>query len=242
MSYYRNDGGRRDFLLGSSLSNAVRMLIAWNVIIYLIQVLTHRSANPYWIEKNLGLVPVDVWHGEVWQLVTYLFLHGGFLHILFNMLALWMFGSELEYLWGTRRFVRYYFFTGIGAGITTLVTTPHAIYPTIGASGAIFGLLLAYGVIFPNRPILLYFLFPIPAKYFVMIFGAIELFASLSGTQGGVAHFAHLGGLVFGWFYLKGFPGQRFFRRMRQSRKQRKFRVLEFYDDDDEDRDQHRLF
>lgn len=235
MSYYRPEPKRREFFMGASLSNAVRMLIAWNVILFLVQKLVAGG----WIEGTFGLIPAAVWHGQVWQMVTYMFLHGNFFHLLFNMIALWMFGSELEHLWGTNRFVKYYFFTGVGAALTTIVTTPSALYPTIGASGAVYGLLLAYGVTFPNRPILLYFLFPIPAKYFVMIFGAIALLSSLSGAHTGVAHFAHLGGLVFGWIYLKGFPGGKSLRRMRQARQRRKFRVLEFYDDD-RDRDDDR--
>lgn len=230
MSYYGQEPQRKEFFMGASLSNAVRMLIAWNVILFLVQQISGR-----WLALNFGLIPAEVWHGKVWQLASYMFLHGNFLHLLFNMIALWMFGSELEYLWGTKKFVKYYFFTGIGAGLTTLATTPGAIYPTIGASGAVYGLLLAYGVIFPNRPILLYFLFPIPAKYFVMIFGAIALLSSLSGAHSGVAHFAHLGGLIFGWIYLKGFPGSGTLKKYRRDRQRRKFRVLEFYDEDRDD-------
>ena len=225
---------RNEFFLGSSLSSAVKMLLAWNVILFLVQQLVGAPPGELsWMEAYLGLRPYWVWHGWIWQLVTYMFLHGGWLHILFNMLALWMFGSELEYLWGTRRFVKYYFFTGIGAGITTAVVTPHAFNPTIGASGAIYGLLLAYGVIYPNRHILLYFLFHIRAKYFVILFGLIELFAGFTASHTGIAHFAHLGGLFFGWIYLKGFPGQRTFRRWQRDRKLRKFRVVDFRDLDD---------
>ncbi len=140
----------------------------------------------------------------VWQLVTYLFLHGGFFHILFNMLALWFFGVELENVWGTRRFLSYYFLCGIGAGfsnifLTPLFTTPA---PTIGASGAIYGVLLAFGMLFPEELVYLYFLFPIKAKYFVAIFIGIELFYGVTGTQDGVAHFAHLGGALVGFVYL----------------------------------------
>jgi membrane associated rhomboid family serine protease len=159
----------------------------------------------------LGLVPNDVIHDfYIWQPVTYLFLHAGFFHIIFNMLALWMFGVELERLWGTRFFLKYYFVTGIGAALTTMVlsflpgvfgeTMRYSV--TIGASGAIYGLLLAYGLYFPNRPIYMYLLFPIPAKYFVMILGGIAFLSSIGG-QGGVAYTAHLGGLLFGYFYLK---------------------------------------
>jgi len=228
------------------------MLLAWNVIVFLLQQLEGTLLRPLlgmvpvsvWesmlashvapsVESLLGLVPVLVFKGWIWQFVTYMFLHGSFFHILFNMLALWMFGSELEYLWGTRRFVKYYFFTGVGAAITSTLVTPHSTIPTIGASGAIYGLLLAYGVTFPNRPILLYFLFPIRAKYFVILFGVVELLASFSQPHSGIAHFAHLGGLLFGWIYLKGFPGQRALRRWRRERQRRKFTVVDFRDNDE---------
>jgi len=228
MSNYGYQPRRGEFFLGASLSSAVRMLLAWNVIVFLLQQLVHLPLDFY-----LGLVPALVWHGWVWQLVTYMFLHGGWLHILFNMLALWMFGSELEFLWGTRRFITYYFFTGIGAGLTTAMVTPHALVPTIGASGAIFGLLLAYGVTYPNRSILIFPIFiPIKAKYLVIMYGVFEVFSGLTDTHPGIAHFAHLGGLAFGWLYLKGLPGQKAFRKWRRERQLRKFRVVDFRDSD----------
>jgi membrane associated rhomboid family serine protease len=136
-----------------------------------------------------------------------MFLHGGFFHILFNLLALWMFGGELENLWGSRRFLFYFFFCGIGAGIitvlcTVILTPQYQFIPVIGASGAIYGILLAFGWLFPNRLIYVYFLFPIPAKYFVIIFGLIEFFSSIGGAGGGVSHLTHLGGLLFGILYM----------------------------------------
>jgi membrane associated rhomboid family serine protease len=146
----------------------------------------------------------------VWQIATYMFLHGGVLHILFNMLALWMFGTELERMWGTRYFLKFYFVTGIGAGALTVLFSllPFAFARqlfyanVIGASGAIFGLLLAYGLTFPDRPIYMYFVFPIPAKVFVAIMGAIALFSSLS-EAGGIASATHLFGLLVGYVFLK---------------------------------------
>jgi membrane associated rhomboid family serine protease len=136
-----------------------------------------------------------------------MFLHGGTFHILFNMLSLWMFGTDLELSWGSRFFARYYAVTGIGAGLVTVLVSllpfqeATSMYygSTVGASGAIFGLLLAYGLYFPERRIYLYFLFPIPAKYFVMIFGGVALLSSVSGGGGNLAHFTHLGGLVVGY-------------------------------------------
>ncbi len=159
-----------------------------------------------------GLRPAEIVRElHVWQPVTYMFLHAGITHILFNMLALWMFGVELERMWGSRFFLKYYFVAGIGAAATTMALSfvPGAFgnqlyYSlTIGASGAIYGILLAYALYFPNRPIYMYFVFPIPAKYFVMIVGAISLLSSMSGPSG-IAHTTHLGGLVAGYLYLKG--------------------------------------
>ncbi len=138
-----------------------------------------------------------------WQLVTYMFLHGNFLHIFFNLFVLWMFGLQIENLWGTKRFVIYYFITGIGAGILHLILAAEGV-PTVGASGAVFGILLAFGMMFPNREIMLIFLpIPIKAKYFVIMIGAFELFAGVSGLQTGIAHFAHLGGIVIGFILIR---------------------------------------
>jgi membrane associated rhomboid family serine protease len=239
---YRRAGG--GFSLGNSLSTMVRLLIAWNVIFFFVQLLAGRFIRglDVAILLNLGLVPQAVWDGHLWQLVTYMFLHGGLFHLAFNMLALWMFGSELEYLWGSRRFLIYYFFTGVGAGITSAVFDPNSTVPIVGASGAIFGLLLAFGMYFPNRPILIWFLFPVPAKYFVIIFGAFEFFASLPRRGGlmsdGVAHLAHLGGLVFGFLYLKDIP-MRWFRRSRRRRRSgrdsRVFDIRDYVDPEDRD-------
>jgi membrane associated rhomboid family serine protease len=188
------------------LSSAMKALIGANVIVFLAQ-----SVVPG-LTLLLGLMPAAVMEqGSVWQVATYMFLHGGVFHLLFNMLVLWMFGTELERMWGTRYFLKFYFVTGIGAGTLTVLFSnlplgfAEQIYHSvvIGASGAIYGLLLAYALYFPDRPILLALLFPIPAKYFVLIIGAISLYSSF-GTTGGVAHATHLGGLLVGYLYLKG--------------------------------------
>jgi membrane associated rhomboid family serine protease len=159
---------------------------------------------------RLGLSPQSVFEDfAVWQPATYMFLHStrGLGHILFNMLALWMFGTELERTWGTRFFTKYYFITGIGAAATSLLLSLFIadIYhsTTVGASGAIYGLLIAYAMYFPHRTIY-YIIFPIPARVFVAIMGLIAFWSSVSGSGGGVAHTAHLGGLVVGYLYLKG--------------------------------------
>ena len=188
------------------LSPAVKAPIVGNVAMFLVM--------PFMpsVTRALTLVPAAVLHGRVWHVVTYMFLHGSLAHIFFNMLALWMFGTELERLWGTPFFVRYYFATGIVAGLSTVLfamapmTLTANLYGsgTIGASGAIYGLLLAYGLTFPDRLLMLFLVFPVPAKYAVMIFGGIELFLSASDIGGGVAHITHLGGLAAGYVLLRG--------------------------------------
>lgn len=148
-----------------------------------------------------ALHPTLIWSNYfIWQLVTYIFLHGDLFHIFFNLFSLWMFGGELENYWGSKKFLFYFLYCGIGAGIVTVLLSSN---PVIGASGAIFGILLAFAWLFPNRPILLmFFPVPIPAKYMVILFGFIELYSSRGGTGGGIAHITHLGGLAFGFFYL----------------------------------------
>jgi len=190
------------------ISPAVKALILANVVMFVVGWFSGA------VQDWLGMQPAAVvGKGQLWRLVTYMFLHsrGGVGHILFNMLALWMFGVELERMWGSRYFLKFYFFCGVCAALTTVVLSfmPMAIFDslyqslTIGASGAIFGVLLAYALYFPYRPILVMFVFPVPAKYFVMIMGGVSLLASLSASSGGVAHTTHLGGLAAGYLYLK---------------------------------------
>lgn len=137
-----------------------------------------------------------------WQLVSYGFLHGGIGHLFFNMFALYMFGLPIEQLWGTRRFVIFYFVCMVGAALVQLLVAAVTgeVYPTIGASGAVFGLLLAYGMMFPNSTIVLLIPpIPIKAKYFVVGYGVLTLIFGMTGAMSGVAHFAHLGGMLFGF-------------------------------------------
>jgi membrane associated rhomboid family serine protease len=145
-----------------------------------------------------------------WQMVSYSFLHGGFGHLFFNMFALWMFGVQVENSWGSRRFAIFYFVCVIGAALAQLVVASmdSVIYPTVGASGGVFGILLAFGMMFPNQPIYIYFLFPIKAKWLVIGYGVIELWAGITGTQAGVAHFAHLGGMLFGFLLIQYWRGR----------------------------------
>ena len=183
---------------------AVKILLITNIALFFINVIVGVVMT-----VRLGLSPREVFeHAALWQPFTYMFLHstGGLTHILFNMLALWMFGTELERTWGTRFFTKYYFVTGVGAAATSLVLSLFIadIYDstTVGASGAIYGLLIAYAMYFPHR-IIYYIIFPIPARVFVAIMGFIAFWSSVSGSGGGVAHTAHLGGLVVGYLYLK---------------------------------------
>jgi membrane associated rhomboid family serine protease len=142
-----------------------------------------------------------------WQIVTYAFLHGGVAHLLFNMLALYMFGSDIERLVGRRRFATYYFICVISAALMQLVVSSAGnlpAYPTVGASGGVFGLLLAFGLYFPRRMVMLLFPpIPMPAWLFVTLYGALELFLGVTGTQQGVAHFAHLGGMLGGYLTIR---------------------------------------
>jgi len=146
-----------------------------------------------------------------WQVVTYAFLHAGLGHLFFNMLGLWMFGSELEQVWGRQRFIRFYAASVLSAAAAQLLVTwlLGSMYPTVGASGGLFGLLLAYGMTFPNRTIVpLIPPIPMKAKVFVAIYGGLELLMGVTGTASGVAHFAHLGGMLGGFLMLRYWRGQ----------------------------------
>jgi membrane associated rhomboid family serine protease len=191
-SYFGGGGSR-------GLTRGVKILLITNAVVYLIQQFAGHQFT-----DALGVTPTKVLQDlSIYQLVTYMFLHGSFFHILINMFILWMFGTEIERTWGIKRFLKYYLFTGIAGGIFTVAFQPNFTHPTIGASGAIYGLLVAYAVLFPNRTIYLYFLFPIKVKYAVVMFVVIEFLASLAATPDGVGHWAHLGGAVVGFFYVK---------------------------------------
>lgn len=191
------------------LTFAVKWIIILNVAVFVISMFVSSSFAFYF-----GLIPEQVLErGWLWQLVTYMFLHAGPMHILFNMLGVWMFGVELERRWGTTFFVKYYAVAGIGGGLTFILvsllpfaaTAPAYQTITIGASGALFGLLLAYAIYWPERPILLLIFF-VPAKIFVMIYGALALLNTFQPSRG-IADAAHLGGMIFGYLYLKGGKG-----------------------------------
>jgi membrane associated rhomboid family serine protease len=202
MNYRSRAGGYSP----SFFPNGIKWLLIANTAIFLVDFFAHVwfDADPFAL---FTLVPAAVLgYGMVWQLVTYMFLHAGVWHILINMLVLWMFGIELEQLWRTRLFLKFYFLCGIGAGVcvvlVSLLRPSEALKPTLGASGAIYGLLLAYGMLFPDRIILFMLCIPMKAKYAVAIFGAVAFLGSWQ-PGGGVSHVAHLGGMVFGYIYLK---------------------------------------
>ena len=187
---------------------AVKWIIIVNVVVF-IATITMPSAIEYF-----GLIPQRVIErGWIWQLVTYMFLHGGAMHILLNMLGIWMFGVELERRWGTPFFLKYYFVAGIGGGLTFLLVSllpfdamrVTYLTPAVGASGALFGLLLAFAIYYPDRPILLVLVF-VPARVFVMIYGGFALLNTFQPSRG-VADAAHLGGMIFGYLYLRGGHG-----------------------------------
>ena len=202
----------------SVLPPVVQNLLIINVLFYLADLtLSWRGID---LTRWLGLHYVTASDFHFWQFITYMFMHGNFSHLFFNMFALWMFGYALENYWGGKRFLAYYLITGIGAALCqtgvlaweihsmSTTYTPEAMshyinqIVTVGASGAVFGILLAFGMCFPNTPIFLYFLIPIKAKWFVLIYGVVELFAGIGGTADGVAHFAHVGGMIFGIFLI----------------------------------------
>lgn len=188
----------RDWSSQFRITPAVKYLILINVGIFILELLFRLR-----LSSLFGLTPSLFWHGYIWQPVTYMFLHGGIFHLLINMFILWMFGITLESTWGSRRFLKFFFICGIGAGLLNAAVTPGGLIPTVGASGAIYGLLMAFGILFPNQLIYIWGIFPVKAKYFVIGIGAFELLTALSATHSGIAHFAHLGGMLFGLVYMK---------------------------------------
>jgi membrane associated rhomboid family serine protease len=208
-SYSLGGGGR-------FLTPAIKLLLIASVAVFVVQ-LTVRLAFGLPAEMILirwfGLVPYAVTHGlRIWQPFTYLFLHGDLWHILINMFVLWMFGSDLERTWGYRRFLRYFFITGVGAGLMNVLVKSlvdwtgqgPSLIPTIGASGAVYGILAGAALVFPGRQVLI-FPFPvmIPMRVYVLVIGAIAFYGSLSGPGDTISHVTHLGGMLVGYFYLR---------------------------------------
>ncbi len=233
----------------------VKWLLIVNIAIFVIGYF----AGLLGIDRYLGyfaLSPYQVVHyGMIWQLATYMFLHGGFGHIIWNMLGLWMFGANVETTWGTRRFLNFYFFCGIGAGLCVVVLNyllpwGNPVIPTLGSSGAIFGILMACALLFPDQEVLFGFLIPIKMKYFVMIFGAVAFLMSFQPSNG-VSNFAHLGGLLFGYLFVRKMrarprfqfdpisPVQSAYRDWKLQRAKKKFQVYLRKQGSDRDRRVH---
>lgn len=245
---YRSYGGGS---FGYGLTPVVKKLIILNAVVFfglaVLGALWPAQAEA--IVHLLGVVPGDVAYGlRLWQPFTYLFLHGGVLHLFFNMFALWMFGGPLERDWGGRRFLRYYLLTGVGAGFLNVAVSllwggTAATAVTIGASGAVYGVLLAFGLLYPHQPIFLWFLFPVPARIFVLFFGALTFISALQGPGSGVSHVSHLGGMLFGFFALRGgwlyYRARRGYANWRMKQLRRKFDVY-MRQEDDREGDTHR--
>ena len=192
----------RGFSFNIGMTPGIKLLLIVNIVVFMITSFQPGIGGP------LGLTPAIVVKGAIWQLFTYQFLHAGIGHILFNMLSLWMFGTAVEGAWGQRRFLRFYLTCGTGAGLCVLMmayifgSPGERLVTTVGASGAIYAVLMAFGIMYPNAPVLLFFLFPVPARWAVVIFGAIAFFG-FSGGGGTISHIAHLGGLLVGYIYMR---------------------------------------
>ena len=181
-------------------TNAIKILISVNFGIFILQTL---SASESLFFPLFGLVPKFVWSDRmIWQPFTYLFFHGGIWHVLINMFVLWMFGSELEKIWGKKHFLKYYFFTGVGSGVATMFFNLYSITPIVGASGAVYGVLLAYGLTYPNRTVYLYGIIPIRSIWFVFGIGIIAFISSIDNISQ-ISHMTHLFGMIIGYFLLK---------------------------------------
>ncbi|MBI3918158.1 MAG: rhomboid family intramembrane serine protease [Betaproteobacteria bacterium] len=201
-----------------NLPPITRALLVTNVGVFLLQLATDTALVRWFGLWPFGGGTFDSQTGFLpWQVVTYSFLHGSLFHIFFNMLALYMFGSEIERVFGGRRYLLYYFvcvLVAAGAQLTVSALGSGPAYPTVGASGGVFGLLLAYGMYFPRRTVMLIFPpIPMPAWLFVIVYGLIELYFGVTGTQAGVAHFAHLGGMLGGWLMIQYWRGRLPFHR-----------------------------
>lgn len=198
---FQSDFSRRGYFGPRLFTDAIKLLVTVNLSIFLLQTISGQERVLF---ELFGLVPRQTWsHFMIWQPFTYLFFHGHIWHVLINMFVLWMFGSELEMVWGKKEFLKYYFLTGVGSGIVTALFHLNSTVPVVGASGAVYGILLAYALLFPNRYVFLYFLIPIRVKYFVIVIGALAFFSSINPGYSQVSHLTHFSGMAIGFFYLK---------------------------------------
>jgi len=224
--------------LGGFMPPAIKLILISNCSIFVVYFLSAAfEIEPLlWLFRSLSLIPDWVVRGALWQPVTYLFLHSpfGFSHILFNMLMTWMFGARLERDWGTRRFVNFYLFCGVGAGLCDLVArfmVGDTGAATIGNSGAVYGILLAYGLLYPNSTIYILGMFPVPARVFVLVLGVMAFLMAIRDDGSNVSHMAHLGGMIFGYINLRYRPDLLEFdwisayRQWKLKRARRKFEV-----------------
>jgi len=213
----------RQISFGGPLTPVVKALIITCGVTFILQ---HLAG-----EKMLaifGLIPYTVYNDLfVWQLVSYIFVHGDIFHLIFNLIALYVFGCELERRWNSWFFFKYFFICGVGAGISTVCLSPSMTIPTVGASGSIFGILLAYAFYFPNRKIYINFIFPIKVKYLVLLYGLLTFYFSFSRSGGNVAHIAHLGGMACGFIYLNFYSFKHLI--MKQIRKYKARRIRKRY-------------
>jgi membrane associated rhomboid family serine protease len=188
------------------VSPVVKILLIVSAVVFLLTAILERTSG-FNLTAILGFTPARLLQGFIWQPFTYVFLHASFFHLLFNLLVIWTVGSELEDLWGRRTFLSYLVVCGLGAALTYGVFSlvgigPGAYQPVVGSSGIVYGLLLAYGILFGDRTMYFFMLFPMPARYFVMLLGGIELVSSVLYAKDGTAHLAHLGGMLFGFLFL----------------------------------------
>ena len=181
-------------------TDAIKILVSINFGIFLLQTIARTEGMFF---PLFGLVPKMVWSEfMLWQPFTYLFFHGSIWHVLINMFVLWMFGSELERLWGKEHFLKFYFVTGVGAGLVTIIFGLNSMTPIVGASGAVYGVLLAYGLTYPNRTVYLYGIIPIKSLWFVIGIGVIAFMSSFDNISQ-ISHLTHLSGMVIGYLMLK---------------------------------------
>lgn len=200
------------------MTPVVKIVLIASAALFLLQLIGESAG--FSLSSIFGFVPAYLAKGWIWQPFTYAFLHAGLFHILFNLLVIWTVGTELEGTWGSRTFTAFFFVCAVGAAITHGVFSligigPGSLSPVIGSSGVVYGLLLAYGILFGDRTMYFFMLFPMPAKYFVMLLGGIELVSSVFYGRSGVSHLAHLGGMLFGFLFLLSMAAWR--RRSKES-------------------------
>lgn len=222
-SMYQSGAGR----FGYRLTPWVKRLMIANMVVFVL--MWSGAVSGQWLVANLGFTASEAWR-EPWTIITYMFVHAGFFHVFFNMLMLFFFGPPLEERWGGKEFIKYYVICGIGGAVLTLIFEIGSIgadVPIVGASAAVFGVMLAYALNWPDTLIWIYAIFPIKAKYLVLILGAISFFSAFSGSADGIAHFAHLGGLVAGYAYLKQGPRvETRLAALKKNFKRRRLRVI----------------